>query len=56
MTTRQTRVNPTRQAAMETKCKTVPARRAGKSEKLPARVQTCLPDLADKNWQNAFSF
>ena len=35
---------------METKCKTLPARRAGKSKKLPARVKICLPDLADKCW------
>ena len=35
---------------METKCKTVPARRAGKSKKLTARGQTCLPGLPDKFW------
>ena len=34
----------TMRAAMETKCKTLPARRAGKSKKLPARVKICLPD------------
>ena len=37
-------------SAMETKCKTMPARRAGKSKKLPARGKTCLPDLAEKCW------
>ena len=35
---------------METKWKTLPARRAGKSKKLPARAKICLPDLADKCW------
>ena len=37
-------------AAMETKCKTLTARQAGKSKKLPARVKICLPDLADESW------
>ena len=40
---------------METKCKTVPARRAGKSKKLPARVKICLPDMAD-NGDTYFEF
>ena len=35
---------------METKWKTLPARRAGKPKKLPARAKICLPDLADKCW------
>ena len=41
---------------METKCKTVSARRTGKYKKLPARGQTCLPDLADKCWYMLRSF
>ena len=50
ITSRKSEVNLGFLAAMETKCKTVPARRAGKSKNLPARGQTCLPDLADKRW------
>ena len=36
--------------AMEAKWKTLPARQAGKSKKLPARAKICLPDLVDKCW------